>query len=173
MIQIVSLFVIAVLTAADQLIKYFVVADLKPIGEKTVIPGVLRFAYVENDGAMMGLFGGKAQVMMWLTVVIIAVILVLLMLKKVKFGFNYCCLVAIVAGGIGNLIDRFRLGFVIDYIDVLFVKFYVFNFADCLVTVGAFLMIGYQIYEIIRETREKKQSKENKESENNKEKQNG
>ena len=164
MIQIVSLFVIAALTAADQLIKYFVVSDLKPVGEKTVIPGVLRFAYVENDGAMMGLFGGKAQVMMWLTVVIIAVILVLLMLKKVKFGFNYCCLVAIVAGGIGNLIDRFRLGFVIDYIDVLFVKFYVFNFADCLVTVGAFLMIGYQIYEIIRETADKKDNKKNKEN---------
>lgn len=166
MIQIVSLFVIAALTAADQLIKYFVVADLKPVGEKTVIPGVLRFAYVENDGAMMGLFGGKTQVMMWLTVVIIAVILVLLMLKKVKFGFNYCCLVAIVAGGIGNLIDRFRLGFVIDYIDVLFVKFYVFNFADCLVTVGAFLMIGYQIYEIIRETADKKDNKKNKEKQN-------
>lgn len=166
MIQIVSLFVIAALTAADQLIKYFVVSDLKPVGEKTVIPGVLRFAYVENDGAMMGLFGGKAQVMMWLTVVIIAVILVLLMLKKVKFGFNYCCLVAIVAGGIGNLIDRFRLGFVIDYIDVLFVKFYVFNFADCLVTVGAFLMIGYQIYEIIREPADKKDNKKNKEKQN-------
>ena len=157
MIQIVSLAVIAVLTAADQLIKYFVLTYLKPIGEKLVIPGVLRFTYVENDGAMMGLFGGKAQVMMWITVVIIAVLLVILLLKKIKFGFNYCCLVAIIAGGIGNLIDRFRLGFVVDYIDVLFVKFYVFNFADCLVTVGAFLIIGYQIYEIIRETKGKKE----------------
>ena len=157
MIQIVSLAVIAVLTAADQLIKYFVVTYLKPIGEKLIIPGVLRFTYVENDGAMMGLFGGKAQVMMWITVVIIAVLLVLLMFKKIKFGFNYCCLVAIIAGGIGNLIDRFRLGFVVDYIGVLFVKFYVFNFADCLITVGAFLIIGYQIYEIIRETKGKKE----------------
>ena len=157
MIQIVSLAVIAVLTAADQLIKYFVLTYLKPIGEKLVIPGVLCFTYVENDGAMMGLFGGKAQVMMWITVVIIAVLLVLLLLKKIKFGFNYCCLVAIIAGGIGNLIDRFRLGFVVDYIDVLFVKFYVFNFADCLITVGAFLIIGYQIYEIIRETKEKRE----------------
>lgn len=157
MIQIVSLAVIAVLTAADQLIKYFVVAYLKPVGEKLIIPGVLRLTYVENDGAMMGLFGGKAQVLMWITVVIIAVLLVLLLLKKLKFGFNYCCIVAIIAGGIGNLIDRFRLGFVVDYIDVLFVKFYVFNFADCLVTVGAFLIIGYQIYEIIRETKEKKE----------------
>lgn len=159
MIQIVSLVVIVALTALDQLIKFFVVSDLKPIGEKTVIPGVLRFSYVENDGAMMGLFGGKAQVMMWITVVIIAVMLVLLLTKKIKFGFNYCCLVAIIAGGIGNLIDRFRLGFVIDYIDVLFVKFYVFNFADCLVTAGAFLMIGYQIYEIIREEAEKRKTK--------------
>ena len=157
MVQIVSLAVISVLTAADQLIKYFVLTYLKPIGEKLVIPGVLRFTYVENDGAMMGLFGGTAQVMMWITVVIIAVLLVLLMMKKIKFGFNYCCLVAIIAGGIGNLIDRFRLGFVIDYIDVLFVKFYVFNFADCLITVGAFLIIGYQIYEIIRETKEKRE----------------
>ena len=157
MVQIVSLAVISVLTAADQLIKYFVLTYLKPIGEKLVIPGVLRFTYVENDGAMMGLFVGKAQVMMWITVVIIAVLLVLLMMKKIKFGFNYCCLVAIIAGGIGNLIDRFRLGFVIDYIDVLFVKFYVFNFADCLITVGAFLIIGYQIYEIIRETKEKRE----------------
>ena len=157
MIQIVSLAVIAVLTAADQLIKYFVLTYLKPIGEKLVIPSVLRFTYVENDGAMMGLFGGKAQVMMWITVVIIAALLVLLMMKKIKFGFNYCCLVAIIAGGIGNLIDRFRLGFVVDYIDVLFVKFYVFNFADCLITVGAFLIIGYQIYEIIRETKEKRE----------------
>ena len=157
MVQIVSLAVIAVLTAADQLIKYFVVTYLKPIGEKLIIPGVLRFTYVENDGAMMGLFGGKAQVMMWITVVIIAVLLVLLLLKKIKFGFNYCCLVAIIAGGIGNFIDRFRLGFVVDYIDVLFVKFYVFNFADCLITVGAFLIIGYQIYEIIRETKGKKE----------------
>ena len=157
MVQIVSLAVISVLTAADQLIKYFVLTYLKPIGEKLVIPGVLRFTYVENDGAMMGLFGGKAQVMMWITVVIIAVLLALLMLKKIRLGFNYCCLVAIIAGGIGNLIDRFRLGFVVDYIDVLFVKFYVFNFADCLITVGAFLIIGYQIYEIIRETKEKRE----------------
>ena len=146
MIQIVSLFVIAALTAADQLIKYFVVSDLKPVGEKTVIPGVLRFAYVENDGAMMGLFGGKAQVMMWLTVVIIAVILVLLMLKKVKFGFNYCCLVAIVAGGIGNLIDRLRLGYVVDMFDLLLFDYPVFNLADCFVVVGVILGAVYYLW---------------------------
>lgn len=161
MVQLVSLIVIAALTAIDQIIKYFVVSDLKPIGEKIVFPGVLRLAYVENDGAMMGMLGGKASVMMVATVIILVVLLGLLLSKKIKFGFVYCCLVAIISGGVGNLIDRFRLGYVIDYIDVLFVKFYVFNFADCLVTVGAFLIIGYEIYEIIKEMKKGKKVESN------------
>ena len=161
MVQLVSLIVVAALTAIDQIIKYFVVADLKPIGEKIVFPGVLRLAYVENDGAMMGMLGGKALVMMVATVIILVVLLGLLLSKRIKFGFVYCCLVAIISGGVGNLIDRFRLGYVIDYIDVLFVKFYVFNFADCLVTVGAFLIIGYEIYEIIKEMKKGKKVESN------------
>ena len=157
MLQFLSVLVIVLLTAADQIIKYFVVADLKPIGEKVLIPGVLRLSYVENDGAMMGMLGGKASIMMIATVIILIVLLAVILSKKIKFGFLYCCFVGIIAGGIGNLIDRFRLGYVIDYIDVLFVKFYVFNFADCLITVGAFLIIGYEVYEIIRESKSKKE----------------
>lgn len=157
MLQFISLAVIALLTAADQVIKYFIVSDLKPVGEMILIPGVLRLTYVENDGAMMGMLGGKASAMTVVTVVVLIALVAVLLSKKVKFGLIYCCFVAIIAGGIGNLIDRFRLGYVIDYIDVLFVKFYVFNFADCLVTVGAFLIIGYELYEIIREGRAKKE----------------
>ncbi len=157
MLQFISLAVIALLTAADQVIKYFIVSDLKPVGEMILIPGVLRLTYVENDGAMMGMLGGKASAMTVVTVVVLIALVAVLLSKKVKFGLVYCCFVAIIAGGIGNLIDRFRLGYVIDYIDVLFVKFYVFNFADCLVTVGAFLIIGYELYEIIREGRAKKE----------------
>lgn len=157
MLQFISLAVILLLVAADQIIKYFVVSGLKPIGEMILIPGVLRVTYVENDGAMMGMLGGKASIMTVVTVIILIALVAVLLSKKIKFGLVYCCFVAIIAGGIGNLIDRFRLGYVIDYIDVLFVKFYVFNFADCLVTVGAFLVIGYELYEIIREGKAKKE----------------
>ncbi len=160
MLQIVSLVVVALLTALDQLIKYFIVEKLKGTAGKLLVPGVLQLSYVENDGAMMGLFGGKASIMTVLTVIILVVLLAALLLKKVKPGFVYGCLVAIVAGGVGNLIDRVRLGYVIDYIEVLFVDFYVFNFADCLVTVGAFLIIGYEIYEIVKETKSSKKSRE-------------
>lgn len=157
MLQFVSLAVIVLLTAVDQIIKYFVVTDLKPIGEKILIPGVLRFAYVENDGAMMGMLDGKVRVMTIATIAILVVLIAVILSKKIKFGLVYCSFIGIIAGGIGNLIDRFRLGYVIDYIDVLFVKFYVFNFADCLVTVGAFLIIFYEIYEIIKESKAKKE----------------
>ena len=69
------------------------------------------------------------------------------------------------AGGAGNMIDRILHGYVVDFIEPLFVKFAVFNFADICITVGAFMLIGYEIYEIIRETKAKKASEE-KASEN-------
>ena len=60
------------------------------------------------------------------------------------------------SGGLGNIVDRVFRGYVIDYIEVLFVDFYIFNFADCLITVAAFLLIFYQIYLIYRDTKMKK-----------------
>ena len=60
------------------------------------------------------------------------------------------------AGGLGNIIDRVFRGYVIDYIEVLFVDFYIFNFADCLVTCSAFLIVFYEIYSVYREYKTKK-----------------
>ena len=62
----------------------------------------------------------------------------------------------IVSGGIGNLIDRFFRSFVIDYIEVLFIDFPVFNFADILVTVGSFLLAFYLIYDTLKDRETKK-----------------
>ena len=75
----------------------------------------------------------------------------------VKTKLDYICLVMIATGGIGNIIDRIFRGYVVDYIEYLFVDFYIFNFADCLITVGAFLLIFYQIYLAIKESKEKKE----------------
>ncbi len=147
--------IITLLTATDQLIKYFVYNNLRPIGSKVLIKGVLQLNYVENTGAMMGIMQGKTTFLALIAAVILIVLFTLIITKRIKFGLIYCCLVMIVSGGLGNIIDRFFRGFVIDYIEVLFVDFYVFNFADCLVTVAAFLIIGYQIYEIVLETKKK------------------
>lgn len=157
MIQFLTLLVVAALTGIDQLIKHFVYTSLKGAEPKTVIPGVFQLHYSENDGAMMGFMQGKTTIMIVAALIVLALLFFFIFSKKIKFGFFYCCLTAIIAGGLGNIIDRVFRGFVIDYIEVTFVDFYIFNFADCLVTVGAFLIIFYEIYEIIRDTKQKKE----------------
>ena len=64
-----------------------------------------------------------------------------------------------IAGGIGNVIDRIRLQYVIDYIEPLFIDFAVFNFADCLITVGAFSLIIYLIVDLIKDIKKEKATK--------------
>lgn len=152
----ITFLVVAALTAIDQIIKHFVLLDLKPVGSKVLIPHVLGLNYVENTGAMMGFMKDKTTLMAIAAAIVLIALLVLIVTKKIKFGFVYCCLVMIVAGGIGNIIDRIFRGFVVDYIEVLFVKFYVFNFADCLITVGAFLIIFYEIYDAVKQSKRKK-----------------
>ena len=142
---------IVLLTIADQLLKLLVIAKLKPIGSLSFINGVLQWNYVENTGAAFGSFSGHTLILSILTLAIIIALFVYLMLSKRKVGVEYVCLIMIISGGIGNLIDRFYRGFVVDYIDPVFIEFAVFNFADMLVTCGAFLLIIWLIKDIIRE----------------------
>lgn len=126
----------ALLLAVDQVTKGAVLEKLKPIGAVTVVPGLLEFSYVENEAAAMGLFGGLIWLVVLVTVATCAAILVLLFRYKGHTFFSYTTSALLLAGGIGNLLDRIRYGYVVDFIHVLFFQ-YVFNFADCCVTVGA------------------------------------
>ncbi len=158
MLAILTLLSVLALTGADQLFKHFVILRLRDREPFVLIPHVLQLQYTENDGAMMGLLQGKTVLMIVLALAVFAVLLYLVFSKRIRFGLIYCCLVAILAGGLGNLIDRIFRGFVVDYIEVLFVRFYIFNFADCLITVGAFLIVFYEIYEMIRDSKKKKEN---------------
>lgn len=153
MLQAVTLLTIAILACADQLIKIAVVKNLEPIGTSRIIDGVIHFRYVENTGAIFGSLDSKTIILIILTSIIVAAVLFMLMSKKIKPGFIYLCLVFLVSGGIGNLIDRLSRGFVVDYIEFIFVDFAVFNFADCLVTVGAFSMMSYLIVDVVKDLR--------------------
>lgn len=156
-IKIYSIALMFSLVAIDQVIKYFVDLYLKPIGSVPLINKVLQLSYYENDGAMMGMMNGKTLTMTILAVICLVVIAFVIFLGKIKFGVDYCCIVLMMSGGLGNIIDRIFRGYVIDYIEVLFVDFYIFNFADCLVTCAAILMICNQIYEIYKENKAKKE----------------
>ncbi len=152
-----TLLSVLVLTGADQLFKLLVVQHLKDREPLVLIPKVLQLHYTENDGAMMGMLQGKTTLMVLLALAVFVVLLYVIFSKKIRFGLAYCALVGILAGGLGNLIDRIFRGFVVDYIEVLFVRFYIFNFADCLITVGAFSIIFYELYDLLRQRKTQKE----------------
>ena len=153
MIQAITLLVIGALVALDQIIKAVVVKYLAAGGSAEALFGLLRFRYVENTGAAFSSMEGQTGFLTFFTIVVILAVLFVLLTKKIKPGAIYWCLTCVVAGGIGNAIDRVVRGFVIDYIEPTFVNFAVFNFADCLITVGAILLIIICIYEMIKENK--------------------
>ncbi len=155
-IKVYSIFAIVSLVLSDQIIKYFVDLYLKPVGSVPVVKNILQFSYYENDGAMMGMMSGKTVTMTLLAIICLLVITFVIFSGKIRFGVDYCCVVLMMSGGLGNIIDRIFRGYVIDYIEVLFIDFYIFNFADCLVTCAAVILILNQIYEIIKENKAKK-----------------
>ena len=85
--------------------------------------------------------------------------LLYLFIKKSKLDVEYVCIAHIIAGGLGNLIDRIFRGFVVDYIEPLFINFAIFNFADILVTCSSVVLVIWLIYEIYREGKEEKEQR--------------
>lgn len=157
MIQVITAISMLFLVALDQVIKLIVLKYLEPIGSFPLIDGIVRLNYAENTGAAFGSFSGYTDWLSLFTLIVIVVGTVLLMTKKIKFGVEYVCTAVILAGGAGNLIDRFFRGFVVDYIEPLFMDFAIFNFADILVTCGAIFLVVWLIIDIIRDSKKEKE----------------
>jgi lipoprotein signal peptidase len=134
-LPVIALFLAAAAVLADQLLKILVNTQLKPLGSVVAIPGFLNFDYVENRGAAFGIFQNQRWFFILCTVIITIAIIVALFKYKGHEFFSWTACILIIAGGIGNLIDRVFIGYVTDYIHVMFFP-PVFNFADMCVTVG-------------------------------------
>ena len=169
-----SLFALGIV-AADQLSKWWVVSNICPTGpfgrfeeyvaaleqsystgwetmsqlpeHLPVLPGVVRLSHTGNDGAAFSAFSG----MQWLFVVLFAVLTAALVYEYFKKPLPFTKLerwliAAVYAGGVGNMIDRVRMGFVVDMIEVEFMEFAVFNVADCFITCGCILLMIHLIF---------------------------
>ena len=128
--------------AVDQFTKYLTVEHIPLWGKVEVLPGLFSLSYVQNDGAAFSSFKG----MQWLFAVIFVVFTALIIWefskKRMPFSdFERWCIAAVYAGGLGNMIDRVRLGYVVDMIHTTFMEFPVFNVADCFITCGCILMM--------------------------------
>lgn len=141
---------ILLLTGTDQLIKLWVVDNLKNADSRDFLKigklDIMHLTYLENDGAVFGSFSGMRWVLVGVTAALMA-FCVFYMIKHRRDKMLAVCMTLIVSGGLGNIIDRiFRNGIVVDYLDLQLFNFAIFNFADCCVTVGAALLLIYILF---------------------------
>ncbi len=151
MVIILSVLSCALLIGVDQVTKLLAIKYLEPIEYYDVIDNVLRFRYVENTGAVFGSFAAHTVVLTVFSVILLVFTIIYLIKNRDNSKFMNVCLLLMVSGGIGNVIDRIRLNYVVDFIEPVFVDFAVFNFADCLITSGAFAIIVYLVTDIIKD----------------------
>lgn len=136
----------AAVVAADQITKLLVVANIPLYTQVEAVPGLFHLTYVQNTGAAFSALEG----MRWLFVVVFAALTLALIWefsrKRLPFTtLERWCIAAIYAGGLGNIIDRVRLGYVVDMIEVDFIRFPVFNVADCFITCGCILLLVHLV----------------------------
>ena len=136
----------AVAVLLDQISKSIVVNGLPLYGEARFIPGVLSFYHTRNTGAAFSMLSDRRWVFMLLSCVAIVAITVMLYFWRSRHVLLTVSLSMILAGGIGNMIDRIVNGYVTDFFRVDFVDFAVFNVADSFITVGAVLLGVYIIF---------------------------
>lgn len=149
---------IILIVAFDQITKYFASLKLADGSVAKFIPGVVQFKYAENTGMAFSMLSGARWVFIALTVVVCVGVFYYLFSNRCKSLWLYWSLGVILSGGIGNLIDRIRFGYVVDFIEPTFVNFAIFNIADCAVTCGAVVLVGYLLYDAFKDLKKPKEN---------------
>ena len=144
----------------DQLTKWLAATFLVHGGTTPLWEGVLHLTYVENRGAAFGMLKDAPWVFNSFSVIAIVALSLYLFLGHASGRLYEISVAMIISGGIGNMIDRTFLGYVVDFIDFRIINFAVFNGADSFVCVGAGLMILALVREIIAESRAEKAKRE-------------
>lgn len=137
--------VMAAIVVADQITKTLILDRLGPSGDLTqvkIIPGFLRLIVVQNTGAAFGMFQGRNPLLTIAALVVIGFLLVYFRQSIARSVWLSIALGLQLGGALGNVIDRFRHGFVVDFINVP--KWPTFNIADSAITVGV-IMLGFYL----------------------------
>lgn len=138
-----GIFIIAIL---DQAAKIFAAGLLPSAKTIPLIEDIFHLTYVENTGAGFGVFKDYTWLLTVLTIVVILAVLIYYVVKRPKNKLLVTALTFMMGGAVGNVIDRVRLGYVIDFFDFTLIDFPVFNVADCFITVGAIIFAVYVLF---------------------------
>lgn len=140
------LLTILLCVAADQAVKYYVVTHLALYESAPLLPGLVELYYIRNTGGGFSILSGHTWLLTLLTAAVMAAVAVLLVRRTFPHPLAMWTLTAILGGGLGNLIDRVRLGYVVDMFNFQFMRYPVFNVADILVVCGT---IGFAAYYLL------------------------
>ena len=136
----------AAILALDQWVKYWITVNL-PLGESTpLLPGFVQLRTVHNFGAAWSSFSGMRWLLVGVTSVIVLAVAYVLVRRIVRHPLGVAACFLILSGGLGNIIDRVRLGYVVDMFDFQFMNYPVFNVADIAVVSGALLAVIYYLW---------------------------
>lgn len=134
------------IAAADQLTKLLVVQHIPLHTTLPLLPRVVSLTYVQNDGAAFSSFRGMQWMFLLIFLIFTAAIFYEYFKKPMPFSkWERVLIAAVYGGGLGNLIDRVRLGYVVDMIQTEFMNFPVFNVADCFISCGCILLMLHLI----------------------------
>lgn len=140
----------------DQYSKYLAYTRLSIIETFPIINNGFHLTYRQNTGAAFSIFREHQSVLMWITLIVI-IFMVFLLAKLINEKASRLILIGtsmIVGGAIGNLIDRIRLGYVVDFFDFRLINFAVFNIADSCIVVGALVISAFVIYTEVKNKQE-------------------
>ncbi|GFP00098.1 signal peptidase II [Lactobacillus helveticus] len=144
--QFLYLFISLFVVLADQGLKSYIVSHCS-VGEvHQIIPGILSFNYLQNDGAAWNILTGQMWLFYGISVIAIGVCLYFLFNKKYKNALFDVGLALVLGGIIGNFIDRLHLKYVVDMLQLDFINFNIFNIADTAITIGVLIIFIYLIF---------------------------
>ena len=136
----------AAILALDQWVKHWITVNL-PLGESMpLLPGFMQLRTVHNYGAAWSSFSGMRWLLVGVTSVIVLAVAYVLVRRIVRHPLGVVACFLILSGGLGNIIDRVRLGYVVDMFDFQFMNYPVFNVADIAVVCGAVLAAVYYLW---------------------------
>ena len=156
---------IGLLVVADQLVKNWAVDVLQPVGSMDFIHfgdfKIIDLTYLENDGAIFGSMAGQRWFLVGFTslVLVAGIVAMFVMMKRSKL--IDIAMGLFIAGGIGNLIDRIRFGYVVDMFEIKLFRFAIFNVADICITVAEVLLLIYVIFIYPKTEKAKREAEKN------------
>ncbi len=167
-IYFVPIVIIGILVALDQLTKSIITGNYVLYESKPLINDVFSFTYIQNTGIAWGMFKGKINVLLIITALIIILCSYMYHNISEEKGFIAAkvCLIFIISGGIGNMIDRIKLGYVVDFLSFDLINFPIFNVADIYVTVFTILFFILILFKYSDEDFEKMIGKKHKKTDN-------